>query len=52
MQLIAQKGLSTTPQAGVAPLSPVNLARAAAATADTSGMKTQEQTKADKGKKK
>lgn len=52
MQIIAQKGLSTTPQAGVAPLSPVNLARAAAATADTSGMTPQEQTKSDKGKKK
>jgi hypothetical protein len=52
MQLIAQKGLPTTPQAGVAPLSPVNLARAAAAAADTSAMKPQEQTKSDKGKKK
>jgi hypothetical protein len=49
MQLIAQKGLPTTPQAGVAPMSPVNLARAAAATADTSEMKTHEQ---PKGKKK
>ena len=49
MQLIAQRGLPTTPQAGVAPMSPVNLARAAAATADTSEMKTQEQ---PKGKKK
>ena len=52
MQLIAQKGLSTTPQAGIAPFSPVNLARAAAATSDTSEMKSQEQTKSDKGKKK
>jgi hypothetical protein len=49
MQSIAQKGLPTTPQAGVAPFSPVNLARAAAATSDTSEMKPQEQ---PKGKKK
>jgi len=53
MQLIAQRGLSTTPQTGIAPFSPVNLARAAAATSDTSEMKPQEQTKAQpKGKKK
>ena len=52
MQLIAQKGLPTTPQTGIAPFSPVNLAKAAAATADTSGMMPQEQTKSDKGKKK
>jgi hypothetical protein len=52
MQLIAQKGLQTTPQTGIAPFSPVNLARAAAATADTSGMTPQEQTKTEKGKKK
>ena len=51
MQLIAQRGLATTPQTGIAPFSPVNLARAAAATADTSEMKPQEQTKTDKGKK-
>jgi hypothetical protein len=38
MELIAQKGLPTTPQAGTAPFSPVNLAKAAAATSDTSGM--------------
>jgi hypothetical protein len=49
MQSIAQKGLPTTPQTGVMPLSPVNLARAAAATSDTSEMKPQEQ---PKGKKK
>ena len=49
MQLIAQRGLSTTPQTGIAPFSPVNLARAAAATSDTSEMKPQEQ---PKGKKK
>ena len=49
MQLIAQKGLPTTPQSGIAPFSPVNLARAAAATADTSGVKPEEQ---PKGKKK
>jgi hypothetical protein len=52
MQLIAQRGLSTTPQTGIAPFSPVNLARAAAATSDTSGMTPQEQTKPEKGKKK
>lgn len=53
MQIIAQKGLSTTPQTGIAPFSPVNLARAAAATSDTSEMKPQEQTKEQpKGKKK
>ena len=52
MQLIAQRGLSTTPQTGSVPLSPVNLARAAADAADTSGTKPQEQTKTDKGKKK
>lgn len=49
MQLIARKGLPTTPQTGIAPFSPVNLARAAAATSDTSEMKPQEQAK---GKKK
>jgi len=49
MQLIAQRGLSTTPQTGIAPFSPVNLARAAAATSDTSEMKPHEQ---PKGKKK
>ena len=52
MQLIAQRGLPTTPQTGIAPFSPVNLARAAAATSDTSGMTPQEQTKSEKGKKK
>jgi hypothetical protein len=49
MQSIAQKGLPTTPQTGVMPLSPVNLARAAAASSDTSEMNPQEQ---PKGKKK
>lgn len=49
MQMVVQKGLPTTPQAGVAPFAPVNMARAAAATADTSEMKPQEETK---GKKK
>lgn len=37
MQLIAQRGLPTTPQAGTMPISPVNLARAAAEASDTSG---------------
>src|SRR5579872_6066738 len=43
MQMVVQKGLPTTPQAGVAPFAPVNMARAAAATADTSEMKPQEE---------
>lgn len=38
MQLIAQRGLPTTPQTGNMPLAPVNLARAAAEAADTSNM--------------
>jgi hypothetical protein len=38
MQLIAQRGLPTTPQTGTMPLAPVNLARAAAAAADTSNV--------------
>jgi hypothetical protein len=38
MQLIAQRGLPTTPQTGTMPVAPVNLARAAAAAADTSNM--------------
>jgi hypothetical protein len=38
MQLIAQRGLPTTPQAGTVPLSPVNMAKAAAAASDTSNM--------------
>jgi hypothetical protein len=38
MDVIAQKGLPTTPQAGTMPFSPVNLAKAAAETSDTSGM--------------
>ena len=43
MQMIAQKGLPTTPQTGVAPPAWVNLAKAAAATADPSEVKPQEQ---------
>ena len=38
MQLIAQRGLPTTPQVGKMPLAPVNLARAAATAADTSNV--------------
>ena len=38
MQLIAQRGLPTTPQTGTVPLAPVNLAQAAAAASDTSNM--------------
>jgi hypothetical protein len=36
MELIAERGLPTTPQVGKVPLSPVNLAQAAAAASDTS----------------
>lgn len=49
MQLIAQRGLPTTPQTGTMPLAPVNLARAAATASDTSNM-PQNQTQG-KGKK-
>jgi hypothetical protein len=38
MKLIAERGLPTTPQAGTMPVSPVNLARAAAQASDTSEM--------------
>jgi hypothetical protein len=38
MELIAQRGLSTKPAVGTAPLSSVNLANAAAAAADTSNV--------------
>lgn len=54
MKLIVQRGLPTTPKAGTMPLSPVNLARAAAQGSDTSGMqaapaqKQQEQAKRKK----
>jgi hypothetical protein len=55
MELVAQRGLPTTPQAGTMPLSPVNLARAAAEASDTSGMQAapaQKQQQAAQGKKK
>lgn len=55
MELVAQRGLPTTPQAGTMPLSPVNLARAAAEASDTSGMQAapaQKQQQATQGKKK
>ena len=54
IELTAQRGFPTTPQAGTMPLSPVNLARAAAAAADTSGMQAapaQKQQQAAQGKK-
>lgn len=38
MDLIAQRGLPTAPQTGTVPVSPVNLAKAAAAASDTSSM--------------
>ena len=49
MELIAQRGLPTTPQAGTAPTSTVGMAEAAAAAADTSN---QPKKAASKGKKK
>jgi len=49
MDLIVQRGLPTAPQAGTVPLSPVNLAKAAAAAADTSNLP---KAPAGKGKKK
>jgi hypothetical protein len=55
MKIIAQRGLPTTPQAGTMPIAPVNLARAAAQAADTSGMQaapTQKQQQPAQGKKK
>ncbi len=48
MQLIAQRGLPTTPQTGTVPPSPVNLARAAAAASDMSAAPAPTQ---QKGKK-
>lgn len=48
MALIVQRGLPTAPQTGTVPLSPVNLAKAAAAAADTSNVPS----KAAKGQKK
>jgi hypothetical protein len=45
MELIAQRGLPTKPQAGTAPASPVNTARAAAAQADTSNAPAQKKGK-------
>ncbi|HZP16948.1 MAG TPA: hypothetical protein VFB00_03215, partial [Terriglobales bacterium] len=51
MELIAQRGLPTTPQAGTAPASPVNLARQAAEKSDTS-MAPAAPEKQNKGKKK
>jgi hypothetical protein len=55
MQLVAQRGLPTTPKAGAMPLSPVNLARAAAQASDTSEMQAapaQKQQQSAQGKKK
>jgi len=51
MELIAERGLPTTPQAGAepAPPSPVNLAKQAAAKSDTSAVP--QGTAAKKGKK-
>lgn len=48
MELVAQRGLPTAPQTGMVPPSPVNMAKAAAAAADTSNLPK----KAVKGKKK
>lgn len=52
MQLIAQRGLPTTPQTGTMPLSPVNLARSAAAASDTSNAPPPSTNQPTKGKKK
>ena len=51
MQLIAQRGLPTKPAVGQVPPSPVNLANAAAAAADTSNVKNNPAGKQQKGKK-
>lgn len=53
MELVAQRGLPTTPKAGTMPLSPVNLARAAAQASDTSAMPAApaQQQQQQKGKK-
>jgi hypothetical protein len=45
MELIAQRGLPTQPQAGTAPASIVQTGRAAASKADTSGQKTKKGSK-------
>ena len=45
MQLIAQRGLPTQPQAGTAPTSIVQTGRAAATKADTSAQKTKKGSK-------
>lgn len=50
MDLIAQRGLPTTPQTGSAPASPVNLAKQAAAKSDTSAMPNGEAPTGSKGK--
>jgi hypothetical protein len=54
MKLIAQRGLPVTPQSGTMPLSPVNLARAAAQASDTSEMQLApaQKQQESKGKKK
>jgi hypothetical protein len=51
MQLVAQRGLPTTPKEGTMPLSPVNLARAAAEASDTSAMPSGSRPAQQKGKK-
>jgi len=51
MQLIAERGLPTKPATGTVPLSPVNLAKAAAAAADTSSMSAKPAGTKQKGKK-
>jgi len=48
IELVAQRGLSTSPKTGTMPVAPVNLARAAAEASDTSN---QSKTAAPKGKK-
>jgi hypothetical protein len=48
MQLVAQRGLPTTPKAGTAPSSTVNIAKQAAERSDTSGKSPQSKTQAPK----
>ena len=52
MDLIAERGLPTTPAVGQLPPSPVNLARQAAAAADVSEMKPEAAKPSPQGKKK
>jgi len=50
MKLVAQQGLPTTPEAGTAPSSPVNVVNQAAERSDTSGPRAQVKKKTEKQK--